>query len=442
MPVSASAAISGAAAITGIAIGAMVVGDIYPNVDFPMPPVSGSTASVSSSPVPSTPSTPAPSTTAINDESPFQRGIQGNPYWQTKLLDLSTKSKNKNKSGREALSYLASNPVAHWIGPWYKNKEAIQKDVREVSARSIINGRKPLYVVYGLGGCAGKTKGYLSGAAYTKWVNEVAVILKDTRAAVIIEPDALALNSNTCKNTALLTQTIKTLSPGLDLYLDAGHPHWHNVDETVKRVNQVGKSKLTGLSFNVSNVVPTKEVEAYAEKVSAKLGGIHYVIDTSRNGGITKQYCNPTNDVLGEAPRSWQSGDPTHLDALLWVKAPGEGDGDCNNTGKPARLSGQFYEQDAVRKVLAAWKKDSASTTAKRNQETAKRLNADALVSRRATASIAEDPTLETLNESIWGSIEQQRLQNESYYSRKYESSSSRRNPYHGSSFARSFRVR
>jgi endoglucanase len=69
----------------------------------------------------------------------------------------------------------------------------------------------------------------------------------------------------------------------------------------------------------------------------------HYVIDTSRNGQgpwaapnypDPQDWCNPPGRGLGEAP-TLDTGTPL-VDAYLWVKIPGESDGECTRGLGPA----------------------------------------------------------------------------------------------------------
>jgi endoglucanase len=66
------------------------------------------------------------------------------------------------------------------------------------------------------------------------------------------------------------------------------------------------------------------------------LDGAHDVSDTSRSGRGTAPDgvgCDPAGHGPGTPPRVVEDG--TGLDATLWVKNPGESDGDCNS-GPPA----------------------------------------------------------------------------------------------------------
>ena len=58
------------------------------------------------------------------------------------------------------------------------------------------------------------------------------------------------------------------------------------------------------------------------------------MIDTSRNGrGPAGTWCNPKRRGLGARPTT-ETSNP-RVDALLWIKVPGESDGTCNG-GPPA----------------------------------------------------------------------------------------------------------
>ena len=81
------------------------------------------------------------------------------------------------------------------------------------------------------------------------------------------------------------------------------------------------------------------------------MGGAPFVIDTSRNGAGPApgdDWCNPPGRALGPAPTG-QTGDPA-VDALLWIKRPGESDGSCN--GAPP--AGAWWPEGALALARAA----------------------------------------------------------------------------------------
>jgi endoglucanase len=79
--------------------------------------------------------------------------------------------------------------------------------------------------------------------------------------------------------------------------------------------------------------------ERYATLAGANAPKAHFVIDTSRNGQgpwappkgkypDAQDWCNPPGRGLGELPTT-TTGDPL-MDAKLWIKTPGQSDGQCN----------------------------------------------------------------------------------------------------------------
>ena len=134
--------------------------------------------------------------------------------------------------------------------------------------------------------------------------------------------------------------------PGVKVYLDAGNPAWIEDPEKIAGpLRRAGIAQADGFSLNVSNFQRTKDLIAYGHKVSPTL---HFVIDTSRNGrgpwhGI-QEWCNPPKRGLGARPTT-NTGDPL-VDAFLWVKAPGESDGECADGKDPP--AGKWWSQYAL----------------------------------------------------------------------------------------------
>jgi endoglucanase len=183
---------------------------------------------------------------------------------------------------------------------------------------------------YSGGGAAG-------GAAYRDWIRRFANGIGSRRAVVILEPDALG-HVDSCGTPAqqqerldLLHDAVEVLkaSPGTVVYIDAGNSRWLSVATAAARLNAAGIARADGFALNVSNFNPTVNEVSYGSAISARVGGRHFVVDTSRNGrGPASQWCNPSGMALGALP----SGDTGNalVDAWLWVKRPGESDGTCN----------------------------------------------------------------------------------------------------------------
>ncbi|MGB3894383.1 MAG: glycoside hydrolase family 6 protein, partial [Mycolicibacter sinensis] len=197
--------------------------------------------------------------------------------------------------------------------------------------------------------------GFSSGASYRAWVDSVADGIGGNPAAIILEPDALAMADCLSGDARqerfdLISYAVDTLgrNPATAVYVDAGHSRWVNAGEMANRLNQAGVGRARGFSLNSTNYFTTEEQIGYGEEISGMTGGKHYVIDTSRNGagpaeGDPYGWCNPSGRALGAAPTTDTAG--AHADAYLWVKRVGESDGSCGS-GEPA--AGHFVSDYAI----------------------------------------------------------------------------------------------
>jgi endoglucanase len=116
------------------------------------------------------------------------------------------------------------------------------------------------------------------------------------------------------------------------------------------RLKAAGLDEADGFSLNVSNYRSTRELLAYGKKLSALVGGAHFVIDTGRNGNGSvdapidseASWCNPPGRALGTPPTT-DTGEPL-CDAFLWIKKPGESDGECGGGPK----AGVWWQERAI----------------------------------------------------------------------------------------------
>jgi endoglucanase len=125
------------------------------------------------------------------------------------------------------------------------------------------------------------------------------------------------------------------------VYIDAGHANWLSPSDAAARLTQAGVALADGFALNVSNFISNGANVRYGDQVSHLTGGKHYVIDTSRNGaGGNGEWCNPSGQALGTRPTT--STAHARLDALLWIKKPGESDGSCNGGPAAGRWWGDY----------------------------------------------------------------------------------------------------
>lgn len=246
---------------------------------------------------------------------------------------------------------IGTQPIARWLGGWNTD---VRRDAAAVAEQAALAGAMPVFVAYNIPNrdCGSYSTGGTAGAdAYRRWISELADGIRGRRAVVVLEPDAVAGAS--CLTEALRTERFALLADAVAMlkaagslvYIDAGHPRWLSDAEAALRLQRAGIEQADGFSINVSNFIATSSNVAYGELISRRIGGKHFIIDTSRNGvGGTAdgQWCNPAGQALGLNP-STQSGHPL-VDALLWIKYPGESDGTCNG-GLPA---GQWWADYAL----------------------------------------------------------------------------------------------
>ena len=192
-------------------------------------------------------------------------------------------------------------------------------------------------------------------AEYRGWIDGIAADLGSSPAAIIVEPDALAMadclsGDQRQERYDLIRYAVETLTrnPAAAVYVDAGHLRWHSAEDMAARLNQAGVARARGFSLNTANFFTTEDEIGYGEAISGLTNGSHYVVDTSRNGAgpapdTGLNWCNPSGRALGTPPTAATGG--AHADAYLWIKRPGESDGTCGKGDPPA---GTFVSQYAI----------------------------------------------------------------------------------------------
>ena len=283
--------------------------------------------------------------TGGGSDNPFQAGA---PYVSPESTAAEAVA-TATGAEKAAFEQIASTASAIWLLPEKFPTADVASYVSGVATTAAQQQKTPVFVVYGIPNrdCSQESAGGLTEAEYPGWVQAIADGLEDKTAVVILEPDSLAL-SEECGNTSERATQVsdavdRLLSPTSSIYLDGGHSNWKSVQVQADLLNAAGISKVRGFATNVSNFNTTADEIAYDEQLSALLGGKNYVIDTSRNGnGSNGEWCNPSGRSLGDSPTVVNDG--SALDALLWIKNPGESDGQCN--GGP--VAGEWWPAGAV----------------------------------------------------------------------------------------------
>lgn len=255
---------------------------------------------------------------------------------------------------------IASVPQGTWFTRY--NPSTVRGEVSALVGAAAAAGKIPILVVYNIPNrdCSGASGG---GApdhnAYRQWIDQVAGGLAGRAATIVLEPDVLSIMSS-CMDSGTQNQVkasmayagraLRAASSQARVYFDAGHSAWLAPGEMAARLNGADiAGSANGISTNVSNYRRTADEVAYAKNVIAAtgVGGLHAVVDTSRNGNgpAGSQWCDPPGRAIG-TPSTTNTGDSV-VDAYLWVKLPGEADG-C------AAGAGQFVPQLAYDMAMAA----------------------------------------------------------------------------------------
>lgn len=247
---------------------------------------------------------------------------------------------------------IAGTPQAFWLGEWSGDVRATVDGIVSAAARA---GTVPVLVAYNIpqrdcGGLSGG--GGATAEAYKSWIAAVAEGIGRRSAAVVVEPDALAAmdclsSTDQQLRVDLIRHAVRTLKakPRTAVYIDAGHARWKSAETMGDRLRRADIAAADGFSLNISNFLTDEVSVEYGQRVSAQVGGKHFVVDSSRNGlGPTADYqwCNPDGRALGR-PSTTSTGQPL-VDAYLWIKRPGESDGACN--GGPS--AGQWWAEYAL----------------------------------------------------------------------------------------------
>ncbi|MFE7072226.1 glycoside hydrolase family 6 protein [Streptomyces sp. NPDC057620] len=284
----------------------------------------------------------------------------GSAFWVDPQSPAARQARAWERQGRgndaRLLKRIADRPAALWPAGDHPESR-----IREATGAAAKDGRTPVFVAYDIPhrDCGQHSAGGArDAAAYRDWIDRFAGALGDSPALVVLEPDAVAHIVDGCtpgeyhaQREQLLSEAIVRLKaqPNTKVYLDAGNPDW--IEEPQKLVEPLGRAGVAnadGFALNVSNFQTDGITKEYGRRLSEALGGKHFVVDTSRNGNgplrgdRAQAWCNPPGRALGTPPTT-DTGDPV-VDAYLWIKRPGESDGQCR--GGPA--AGQWWADYAL----------------------------------------------------------------------------------------------
>jgi endoglucanase len=315
------------------------------------------------------PSSSGPSTAVSPDakddepltEAPKPPKATDNPFKGMKLwvdpesLSMLTANSLRKKDPEKAkiLDKIAQQPQALWVGDWNKD---VKRYVEYILGKTKADGAAPIFILYNVPGrdCGQHSAGGLKTAEeYRRWIRKVAKGAGQEKVVFILEPDALGLldkcltKEQQAERLSIIWDAVKVLrqNPNAAVYLDAGHAHWAPAPAMAERLKGAGIEDSHGFALNVSNYVWDAENIKFGHEVSKMVGGAPFILDTSRNGNGQDpklEWCNPPGRKIGKLP-TLETGDPL-IHAFLWLKRPGESDGECNGGPK----AGAFWLDQAI----------------------------------------------------------------------------------------------
>jgi endoglucanase len=294
-------------------------------------------------------------------EPPRAAKVEGNPFEGVKLwvdpeslaMLRANALRNKEPAKAKTLDKIAKQPQALWLGEWNTN---IYRTVQHVVSRAGEDGAVAVLIAYNVPGrdCGQHSAGGLQDAeSYRRWIRRIAAGIGDAPAVVVLEPDAIPMidkclsPEQQSERLDLIKDAVRVLRQNARtiVYIDAGHAAWKPADFVAEKLRAAGLDEAHGFALNTSNYGPTDQNVAYGKQISALAGDAHFVVDTSRNGAgyaPEHEWCNPPGRKIGRPP-STDTGDPL-VDAFLWLKRPGESDGECNGGPK----AGVFWTEKAL----------------------------------------------------------------------------------------------
>lgn len=273
-----------------------------------------------------------------------------NPFKGEKFyVDPNSKASKQAQEWRDsrpadarAIQKIANQPATYYFSEWTRETAAgttgtVRARINQIEQ----DGALPVLGAYAIPDrdCGLYSSGGVANAReYERWIQNFAQGIGDHKAVVVLEPDALAAGS--CRypgqqlvRFALIADAVETLksNPRTFVYIDAGNLDWRSASTMASRLQKSGIEQADGFTLNISNFVATDKVIDYGKDISERVGGKHFIVDTSRNGNgaaASSKWCNPPGRALGPQPTA-NTGEPL-VDAFYWMKWPGESDGGCD----------------------------------------------------------------------------------------------------------------
>jgi endoglucanase len=237
-----------------------------------------------------------------------------------------------------ALEDIAKTPTFKWLNGDTVNDPKTVFDIMTNCGDTI-----PCFSLYAAPGRdnGGPSAGGLQDfAAYAAYVGDLAYQIKQAgnkHCFFVVETDLLGLDNAVATTYPCINAAVDELKANSNTMVFLVDSAWVEASDMAGRLQGAGVERADGVVTNVSGFDTTANCEARLAAVMATLPQtLLKMIDTSRNGGTTAagDWEDPTGAKLGAKPTS-----STANPIGVWVKIPGESDGEKN--GWP--VAGQLY---------------------------------------------------------------------------------------------------
>ncbi|MDQ3239059.1 MAG: glycoside hydrolase family 6 protein [bacterium] len=243
-----------------------------------------------------------------------------------------------------------NNPTAKWFNGG--DKTSTTSRARDFVRAAEKAKQIPSLVIYYVpdrdndGASAG---GARSNIDYIEWINAVSAGIGDEKAVVVLEPDALGFALKTSNNISqtkrlnLLKEAYGILNLNTNTVVYVAVSAWDKDLANIKlTADALIKMGINRVAMNVSGYDTYPVINAYLRALAKHVPNLRAIVDTSRNGvDVTEgKWCNVPEAGLGSPPSPLEN-DPI-IDAKMYVKPPGESDGDqkgsqeCGENDPPA----------------------------------------------------------------------------------------------------------
>jgi endoglucanase len=268
----------------------------------------------------------------------------------------------------DQLSLIASQPEAQRFSIFSGGggRGAIFGQVEKIICKNITAdpGSIPIFNTYfmhpALGGCPTTRQILAERPTFRRQVDEVADAIARRPAVGLLELDGIGSSGCISSHGSMpawegdLRYEINKLGslPHTVIYVEGGYSDSNSPGYTARILNAIGVRKIRGFFTNDTHMNWTINEVRWANKVSARTHGAHYIVNTAQNGQGPKRnphptlqgnenLCNPPGRGLGPLPTT-HTGFP-RADAFLWTHPPGNSSG-CGG-GPP---SGVFWPAMAI----------------------------------------------------------------------------------------------